>query len=454
MHSPHHVAFMCSLLNARLNGVVKNWEADKLVLVAILLASYTAHAQPQARESFDVLLKCRQIASEWITMINQHTLNAVLQNGTPHDIDEIRGRLAFISLCVILTFDAPVTEDAQFVKSGLLDFQLAVFTLYANTSSAGNGSFRKVPGEVWQKAVNLLYTKVHLVIARHLDTFHSLYSSSPQLLTDFVGEAFQNVKQNWLPLRNSWKRYSSPTEDYYWARAKNNNIIQIGIADGVFLVNGAPPQRLPNKIEESAIYRRIFGNHIFIVVPCGKGFITKDAYHLSNSTWEFSETKDTVSIVEYQNGKRKLQLLPNTLFKKELQKDLVENYAHWYCDAEKVIEFRPKRFAAADFVQPEFLVDWSGTQGAFLTNLRTKKKHLCMNGPLFKDVMGVFLRLDKPKHIHMYKNEDNITVQIVRMGLEFEVSKTEIRSVQFSDFTVSIDQYLSFLSISIIFINA
>lgn len=451
---------MCEVMTARLAAVEKNWEADKLVLVAILFSSYTVHALPQTAESFAVLEKCRKISIEWIRMINTQTLNTIIQTGTQDDIKEIQTRLAFIALCVILSFDAPLSIDGSELmnEEAALDFQLALRTLQDNTTSSSAGNFRAMQKILNVDRVNMLMTKAHQVIAFHLDQVHKLCTST-SLLSAVVEKAFESVTSQWIPLKQPWQRYSVPKEDYYWTIAKNNSVIQIGVADGVFLVDGAPPQRLPSSIEESPIYKRTFGNYIFMVVPKGTGFISKDAYYEFDSMWEFSNHNRKVAITEHQHKsqdgspvQRKLQLLPQNLFEKELQHDLVANYAHWYCEEDHVIEFRCINFAIPEFVKPVYqaeLLISKRNSGAILRDIHLNSQY-SMNGPLFQSLMKVFQRLDEPTYIHMYEIGEKVAIRLLRLGLDFELVGDKIQSVQFSDYIVCHNQYLDINTIAII----
>lgn len=442
---------MCDNLNSRVAAVERNWEADKLVLVAILLASYAAHALPEAVESFQVLRKCRETASRWIQTINSQTLNSVIQTGIQNDIKEIQTRLSHIALCVILSFDAPLRGmDDLMTLEGALDFQLALQTLHDNTLASTPGNFRVMANILDSTRVDMLQAKAHRVIASRMNQVHKLCAST-QLLTHVVETAFEGLKSQWLPLQTPWVRYSAPKEDYYWTKTRNGSVLQIGVADGVFLVNGAPSQRLPSNIEESSIFKQTFGNYIFIVVPKGSnGFMSKEYFNLG-SIWEFSVHDREVTIVEhqYKNAKgekqyRKLQLLPSYLFEEELQLDLVGDYTHWYCEAERVIEFRSKDFSTPEFVIPKYRAQVSSA-GSTLTH--STKPQYSMKGPLFDRLMDVFQRLDDAAYTHMYKNGDKVAVHLLRLGLDFEVVGNKIHSVQFSDYIVCSSQYPLFLSL-------
>lgn len=413
-HSPHQVNNMCSFLSEKLSQIEKNWESDKIVLVAVLLCSYTAYAMPDQHASFTVLQKCRRIASSWITSIVENTLTSVLQTGTLQDIDEIRTRLVSIGLIIVLSFDAPATEHTPILTAETaVDLLYALTTIYANTTSKGSGDFRRfaTTSMVGDHLIELLFCKAQRVKLAYISELHELLAQpNSDICNKFIQKAFPGMASKWLPLSQDWRRYQYPRNDYYFAITSTNSVIQIGVMDGVFLINGAPMQKLPSEIEQASLFKRVFGTHVFEVLPYNEGYITSNV--IFGAKWQFQMHKDAkVTIKEHQDcsgyqmmedgdSDRILQLLPHDLFTNILQVDLVADYTHWYCAKEQIIEFRKLGFDSPAFVEPVYIAHLDPIP--YLEHVQSGKSMLPMTSTLFRTIMSIFSRLDESNYVHMF----------------------------------------------------
>lgn len=407
-----------------LEKVAENWETDKLLRIIILLASYTTYMLPTSSAPFVVLRKCRTITCAWLQKIEK------MKVVDAKDLDDLHARIFSIAMCVILSFDTHVVTST-FVPEDADAFLWALMTLYAHSTATQN-KFRVKHTTESVSVIEGLVLKCHRIVLIKTQQLHNTIAQRPRLLTDFVERHFSGYMQNWISI-GDWSPYQSEHCDYYFAVTQSNDVLQIGIVDGVFLINGSPRSRLPASIESNKLYKRVFGDHIFEVSN------SQGEFKSSCGSWIFRELEGGLSVVQ-QIGGKKWKLLPYSLFTEEFQTQFVVKYSHWYSASEQVVEFRTVCFNDPKFSEPSYRAD---LESHSVLDIHSNQLLICKNSVLFNELMVTFGRLDQSKNVHMSKIRDGgaIKVSLVQMGLDFVASSSTVESVQCSGCSVDPDQY-------------
>lgn len=221
-----------------------------------------------------------------------------------------------------------------------------------------------------------------------------------------------------------WTRCNK--DDSYWREVtskEGQQIIQLNILDGTFLVNGAPVKRLPESIEKSDTYRRIFGLAIFEVQRVGNGYITQQPLH--NALWKFKEKSGQVYITQCGlDAVDECLLVPHTHFK-NFPHALVHGHSHWAIIQENKVEFRPVQSSHPHFTSD---VTYTATVSSGLVQQQcTGSLLVSVQSDYFTCVAVVFSRLDFGAYIHVYtpsQTSASPCVVLPRLGLEFGILNT------------------------------
>eukprot|EP01133_Synstelium_polycarpum_P017536 gene17536-20926_t len=363
----HHdqilVDYISSSVTKYVESIRKNWEQTHALAILTMLLTCIAHISEVTNKDlvYNAIRLCRAIALEWMFKIFDIIAKNLKENKTV-EADTNRVHLVFTCIIVILTYDGSKEHLHNSENDGQDSIDLIRAVSYWSGSS--NGTLG-----VWKRYQNSNYW--HTTLTR-------------------VNEQPINV--------------------------------HIDLQEGVFLVNMAPNNRLPQEIEQSAVYKDIFGVSIFEVKSSGHKKWKMNHPLIGHAYYEFIiSPSNTVGIIEHDREDIRYHV-PRANFEGEVPEQLCTNHSHWIHVGElvphaKTIEFRATSFL--NFGQPPTYYG-SLTTGTIET--LTGQKVMSFNSAKCDRIKHMFCRIEMSQYIHvLYVTESCSIVHLPRYGLDFIV---------------------------------
>ncbi|THU85243.1 hypothetical protein K435DRAFT_764380 [Dendrothele bispora CBS 962.96] len=149
-----------------------------------------------------------------------------------------------------------------------------------------------------------------------------------------------NQGKAWESLGGSNDRWisSSTTSD----ANSREQFVYLNLLDGELLVDGKHLTRLPPKITDHDTFKRIFGSRLLDIIPSDvPGFEFASRGEIFGHQVHFDMRDELVIQAKNLENSSLFELIPHTLFSREIPELMVEEYAHWINLDKKEIEFRP-----------------------------------------------------------------------------------------------------------------
>ena len=168
---------------------------------------------------------------------------------------------------------------------------------------------------------------------------------------------------------------------------------------------------------------------------------------INGTSFEFLEVEKGQFILKQRNEKKgELLYVPSELFEGELPDNFIHRYSHWYHEKQHKIFFRPKKYADKKFEDSiSYVLDLNNYQ---LSDFSMKDVLLIdINSVTFDEIYTKAIRrLELKEHIHIFTDKSGgITVNLPRMGLNFEVETDRLNSKEYEGKYVAFDQTIETL---------
>lgn len=434
---------MLKLLDKFIENQKNNWVHPLKLLMAAFISIRVMEINEEeqvANETTALLVKLRNIAMDWIKKIQEAICD--LRNPDQDIEQSLRTKLALVAIAGAVTFF--LHPSHKFYKN----------ILQKNTRNEHSTL------QIWLEFVITLHNNILLSEASHTDSvlnmplFLRIVLRIGIQLETYMKELINNdVTEMISVIKKQWNRADEKTfESYYfdevcpqqWCAKINNKIIKIDIITGAFLVNNLPVARLPRKISNDPLYRRVFQTFTFEIQPeDANTFNTVQKYN--DRAYKFSlKSNGIIVITECYDDGTEMELLPTNILENELPYLLVENYSHWWCENENIVYFRPKLFDDKNF-SAENAIEYSlDLNYNCLIHLKTKQSLLDITSKSFLDISKQLSRLDCSNFINIFLDEPKVAlIEMTRMNLKFrvDISKSyDIFSNEFSQMRVSLSQ--------------
>ncbi len=406
-HNAMLVRHLLKLLDDTIERFTQNWNERNVVATITTLACHILTITNNERNTSiakTFIHKCRQLVKHWIV-----EMKAVCARLTdPKDIIEMRQCIALTAACGALTYavDADYLNHVVTNDNDQLDWLVFISQindeLFLSDATVGTLPIHDQ---------NILWR-----VSRSARRIFNKYGASitDNVLNMFVLQAWPTAKEITTEV---WRRDGAVVHTIYTLSPKVGSM-QLDFLSGKFLVDGMPIARLGQDVIDHPLYKRNFDpTLVFDVLPYGyKTFVTKQSYHEATLTFMMGTE---LQVIEKLHGVERV-LLPHSLFKRSLPSDLVNKYQHWYNKSTHEIEFRALGQSIFDVptVQYRFNIEQNilvEASGRTLINI---------NSDSFTVVTKKVLdRLERPKYMQMFIEQDRIVVDLPRMGLQFFVNQ-------------------------------
>jgi len=273
------------------------------------------------------------------------------------------------------------------------------------------------------------------------------------------------VKEVWPAYAKgtAWSMAPSPHQHVLVASSadtaeKHSLSLQYDLLTGRFLVDGSPLSTLPLSIREHETYRRLFGDHIFRVIP---SYMTKQGMRYSATSLylghelHFGVFRDEELILRTRKDNTTYELIPEGRLSGDFPARLLADYAHWLVLGEDKIEFRP--LDDAWLTSKDSRGSWNGlileapgsSQSARLVKCPSRAM-IDIRSKTARLISDILRPLERPSFIHIALDRDRSTVDIdlprLRMAFKLVPGETDIASTQYKGYIVDWDQHIGTLT--------
>ncbi|KAF8129296.1 hypothetical protein EV363DRAFT_1451295 [Boletus edulis] len=236
----------------------------------------------------------------------------------------------------------------------------------------------------------------------------------------------------------------------------HSQLVQVNLLDGSALVDGwRVGERLPSTITGHPVYRVIFGDQNFGVVPSDlpeMDFVT--LFMISEHDVHFSLQDDRLVIrAQHKDTEDILELIPQEQLRRDLPAFLIKGHAHWLNHATHIIEIRPLK----KLWEP-FLDNWRINLASKPCRITKGKESLVdIHSPTWLMVSRCLRGLDISEnliitvssHVDMPQSSPSLqlSVTLPRYGLSFFVNEDgDLESRDFKDMVCDENQCIGTLS--------
>ncbi|KAI9824844.1 MAG: hypothetical protein M1819_000796 [Sarea resinae] len=435
-------------VHVALQRVKANWEASRalasFVHLAARLLSLTSAVRTR-EEYLKFLDKARQISFTWVDLLRDKA-----QHSTDDDQrTEFLSRTIEVALVCVNTFDIDQNhlEDTLASPSEasiLIQCSLAIQE-YSRSLIGQDDQLQSVMLERWKK---LLYRALPIL------TREVVEMGSP-CLNDAVTNSWSAYEPG-----STWQPVPNPHTHWLYSQAVSEDdceplVVHFNLLTAELLVNGLPLARLPQEYERHAMYTPLFGRSTLEVMPTrtpGMRFSAKQPY--AGYTVYFgmqstlnrldSHTSDLV-LQSVRNG-YKYDLVPSSVFRNTLPIAFVDEYAHWYDNANNSVEFRPIKDPWSSS-----LANWR------LTNISSSWRLtrddsvalIDLSSDTARNLSTILSPLEESRHIHAIFHEASESLEIelprLQLGFDLEQGTSLIHSRQFRGMSIDPNQVIGTL---------
>ncbi|KAI9348499.1 hypothetical protein BDR26DRAFT_701617 [Obelidium mucronatum] len=279
------------------------------------------------------------------------------------------------------------------------------------------------PDSSFKHELSAISTLVQNSMARQISFVDDLIATGD--LTDIANELL-NMEPP-LPNQTVWTHRSNLS---YLETRFNGHLYSFNCLTGCLLLDGMPPGRLPAAILTNPLYIKHFGNRDFEVRLVGSVLETVEP--LAGRKYHFASLSGEKLLArEIDEQGRIFELIPHTekSWWSDLPISLLKLYSHWYCQAERLMVFRPHNVLDRTIA---FLVNWTASAGtcyevkshlsALSLETLVNLKHQFNKFVVLKDSSSLrcFTKLEQTKFIHtLCTPDDLIMIDYARFKLSF-----------------------------------
>ncbi|XP_031623226.1 uncharacterized protein LOC116340729 [Contarinia nasturtii] len=445
--NPRFVLEMCKLIDNYIECQKSNWKHPrKLMTTAVIAVRMFEMNYDNGDENEQVadriakfLQKLRDISISWISKVQEAIVGQNQQQ-----VVKLRTNLVEIAIAGALTF---------FVHNRHPNFE----KIFINSETT-----TKTASQLWLTFLKTLNSNVLLDESNKMDSnlciFLRLIRTIGINLEKKVGDLIRNdlelelypfIKEHWIRSQEASQFQLLSSNNQCFAVqiiiCDKVNHVQVDMVTGDFLVNNFPVARLPSKITENQLFKRVFNQFIFEVQQENSEEFSSKIHANQNCHYNFQIVRKELIITELHEDGNRFELIPIQILKNEISHLLIKNHSHWWDIEKKCIYFRPPQFSDANFSTVDGVQYCLDLKDGSLKHIKTQQRMLDISSQSYCAIAKRLFRLESKKFIHISINETNIAmVKLMRMNLKFVVkpckgsdNRYEILSNEFSNMCVS-----------------
>ncbi|THV04293.1 hypothetical protein K435DRAFT_961925 [Dendrothele bispora CBS 962.96] len=456
LRSPIFGYTLLSELENLLNDVKSSWmEVTSVRSIIALCARLLAATEDYGvqLQAFGLMRFARNVTYRWMRYLFEESQSqAVIAKGfgagAEHsDIHERLGKIYEMALTCYSTYDV----DRKHIDKLLMDPEdVAIFVECSiQTFNNAPSSWNDLPEHMQR----LLHRKSRII--------HCVESYLSSLICSDrrgIDQAITSLWPTYLPNQDvPWTRVPG-SERWVHCSTYSTSIrhIHFDILSGGLFIDGKNWNRLPLEITTHMLFKRIFGSHVFEVVPSdisGLEFATRFTFSGYNVHFVLHHEKHLIIQVIHPERREHMELIPSEAFAGDLPEELVHEYVHWLDLDRHELELRPLQAAwTSSSKNWKFALgglksldnwDWKGATSQMIDG-----QGLCrlvdIHSKSFQMISKQFSRLENDKHIIITRyyaigtGHSRLDVQLPRFRLKFFVNQAgDLESVNFPGFRVS-----------------
>ena len=267
-------AFLIIALRDSFDAVESNWQgasaARTYTILVLRLLSLSPYGHIQ-NACIDLLRRARAIALSWMRQLGQKLHNAA----TERETKDLRERTLEMALTCHESFD---------VDSNHLPALLAANEDVATLTECSIAIRDHCPA-----LTDGLPKVLKVLLWRHRRRMHRCEATLRNVISRSGDGLDSTVQRLWAGYTRGtpWTVLEKPNERWLMTDSSTDDesepaYVHYNVLDGSLLVNGSPLTRLPQSYEADSIYRRVFGERVFDVIPStlkGMHFETREEVH-------------------------------------------------------------------------------------------------------------------------------------------------------------------------------
>lgn len=436
---------------------IKNKPRDyKVALIVGEIGVYAAQWNVDCQK---VVYKLAKIVEEWADEL-------LLEDATadPERMANIRARKSLFFMYSTLFYGAISSKTEEITKLCKV-LVLADYYLLLGDSNPHAEELHAMKGVIY------------MMMARKLPEILTVIDGNSEILTNAVQQVLHDTPSN-LEWHRLIQKVGTKTTCYV-AKSCTGDAYCLNMQSGALLLNGRPPQRLPESITSMPLYKSVFSDRNFEVALKTSGAF-QTVRPIQGCFYEFKLSKSNencgVYVRElYEKTSHNLELLDGTpnginTWGEELPIRLKRMYSHWFCRKQNIILFRPKCYRYRDpyyvFCLPELSNTISPTKqiiesaesGCYLVPSHLRERHWTQNvaekkgfeklvvieGSQSSQYLEILGNFESVELIQSYiQPSGTFVLKFPRYGLDFMVSEDgTLVSKSFSTFQLSSRQQL------------
>eukprot|EP00854_Cymbomonas_tetramitiformis_P005609 gene5609-6794_t len=454
---------ICKHAGNLLSACCASWSNQHTLLNVVLIAKAALeHCSARSKQSPAKLLhRARDVACQWLGDILELSGNVT----DDAHLQALQSAMADIAVTGALTFGA----DVEHLLSTAEDCQAWLYFLATMRSNLPSDALWSSASDVFRRGLLLHVEYIGQLVA---PAVHAQHAAGLNL---FVAAFWSAARSSQGCTTRHWERYKAPADNWYWAEFVGEPVgdgpgpvalLQMDVVRGTFLVDGLPPQRLPEDIMRHPMYRRLFGGAILVVQPEFNGSL-RTAQEINGAYFVFKRGSPHPVIVE-RRGASVAQLVPHTAFHSkdhdaDFPHSFIDGYSHWLVQdgqgsagdgaASPCVFFRPVKYDDPNFIKG-YVGDNPGhehvlhlAQGRrILHGARETYRHLVdIRSRTFKTLYdSVFCRLTPAAYLHITRDDVTTAVSVrlprlqnIRFTLRQGPAGARLHSVEYTGMQIA-----------------
>ena len=243
----------------------------------------------------------------------------------------------------------------------------------------------------------------------------------------------------------------------------------INVINGIVLIDGVPPYKLPNQVTDHPMYERCFGDINFRV--CQKYGFHETLRCVEKSLYQFSFVSNQLYIREVSEEGSEFDLLDYSRIQKwlsNLPEQLQQLYSHWWNKKEGLVFLQGIKYneRSVDYIliledSCDSIIDYTiickqvPKHKRQMDRQKLAEEHSSFDQLVIHDspLIGIISKFESRKFIHIFKAENKqkemnlIKIHLPRFGLGFTSKGTEFWCDEIANFKLSPNQLANEISI-------
>ncbi|KAI0836018.1 hypothetical protein F5Y06DRAFT_275036 [Hypoxylon sp. FL0890] len=258
------------------------------------------------------------------------------------------------------------------------------------------------------------------------------------------------IKESWSAFHAVGKWHVMPRPYHHWVKGHSlpegegiSLVVHFSLLTGELLINGSPLGRLPGTYRRHPIYNTLFGKSILEVVPSsvpGMGFSCKKPFKEHQLDFGLDVSNENL-FIRATNAGNTFELVPRHVLLHSFPTMLVDNYIHWYNDADGYLEFCAQEDPWNHSEQNWKLVRLEDPHSSWQL-VKGSSFFIDISSRTATEISEILSPLEERPWIHITLHESLLDIELPRLKLGFYLrnGETSISSRQFRGMSIDTDQ--------------